>query len=104
MRDIAICLAVLVLLAGCGGSSHRKSGPQSVSPPEQPKRAAGTWSPAAGTSEGPAQLVAEVPYPQTAADCVRQLEAEARVAKVRFTMRETRPKGQGFSCVGDVQR
>jgi hypothetical protein len=103
MRDIAICLAVLALLAGCGGSSHRKSGPQSTSPQEQPKGTGGL-GPTGGTTGGPAQIVAEVPYPQTAADCVRQLEAQARAARVRFTVRETRPKGQGFTCVADIQR
>ena len=96
MRDIVIGLAVLVVMAGCGGGHHR--GPQSQTSQEQTQGSGGSWTPSA------TQLVAEVPYPQTAADCARQLDAQARAAGVRVTVRETRPKGQGFTCVGDVRR
>jgi len=96
MWKVVICLAVLVFLAGCGGSHHR--GPQSQSPQQQQQGGGGGWTPSA------TQLVAEVPYPQTAADCARQLEAQARAAGVRVTVRETRPKDRGFTCVGDVRR
>ncbi len=91
MWNVAICLAVLVFVAGCG-SSHRRSSPQSQSSQEQRQGTGGSWTPGGATS-----LTAEVPCPQTAADCARQLEAQARAAGVRVTVRETRPKNRGFS-------
>jgi hypothetical protein len=97
MWNVVICLGVLVFLAGCGGSHHRDPQPKS-SQQQQQQGGGGGWAPSA------TQLVAEVPYPQTAADCTRQLEAQARAAGVRVTVRETRPKDRGFTCVGDVRR